>query len=270
MVARSSWMPLCAASRSKPRFMQESMPSARQSTFMKLQGVDVVLVPLDDLAILHRRRLDRHQLVEPVVGEHEAARDAATRCRGAPISSRASSSARRRRRSSRLRLSSSTCLGSTPSRAPAPDLGREQLDQIFGQAQRLADIAQCALGAVADHRRAQGGMIAAVGVEHPLHDDLAPLVLEIDIDVGRLAPLLADEALEQQVIAVGIDRGDAEHVADRGIGGRAAALAQDVLRCGRSGRWRSRSGNRARSRASRSAAAHARGARRTLSGTPSG
>ena len=57
-------------------------------------------------------------------------------------------------------------------------------------------------------------MIAAVGVEHPLHDDLAPLVLEIDIDVGRLAALLADEALEQQVVAVGIDRGDAEHVAD--------------------------------------------------------
>ena len=41
---------------------------------MNLKRVDVVLVPLDDLAVLHRGGLDRHQLVEPVVGQHEAAR----------------------------------------------------------------------------------------------------------------------------------------------------------------------------------------------------
>jgi hypothetical protein len=29
-------------------------------------------------------------------------------------------------------------------------------------------------------------MIAAIGLEDPLHDDLAPLVFEIHIDVGRL------------------------------------------------------------------------------------
>ena len=40
---------------------------------MNLQRVDVVLVPFDHLAVLHRGRLDRHQLVEPVVGQHEAA-----------------------------------------------------------------------------------------------------------------------------------------------------------------------------------------------------
>jgi hypothetical protein len=39
-------------------------------------------------------------------------------------------------------------------------------------------------------------------------------VLEIDVDVGRLAALLRDEALEQQVVAFRIDRGDAEDVAD--------------------------------------------------------
>ncbi len=75
-------------------------------------------------------------------------------------------------------------------------------------------------------------MIAAVGLEHPLHDDLAPLVLEIDINVRRLAPLLGDEALEQQVIAVGIDRGDAEHEADCAVRRRAAPLAQYVLAAG--------------------------------------
>ena len=54
--------------------MQPSMPSASTSTFMNLQRVDIVLVPFDDLAVLHRRRLDRHEIVEPVVGQDEAAR----------------------------------------------------------------------------------------------------------------------------------------------------------------------------------------------------
>ncbi|MNQ36084.1 hypothetical protein D3C85_495960 [compost metagenome] len=39
----------------------------------ELQGVDVVLVPFDDLAILHRRRLDGNQVVQAVVGKDEAA-----------------------------------------------------------------------------------------------------------------------------------------------------------------------------------------------------
>ena len=55
-------------------------------------------------------------------------------------------------------------------------------------------------------------------------------MLEIDVDVGRLAPLGRDEALEQQIGALGIDLGDAEAEADRGIGRRAAALAKDALR----------------------------------------
>ena len=63
-----------------------------------------------------------------------------------------------------------------------------------------------------------------------LNDFLAPLVLEIDVDVGRLAPLRRDETLEQEIGAVGIDLGDAEAKADGGIGGRAAALAEDALR----------------------------------------
>ena len=37
------------------------------------QRVDVVLVPLDDLAVFHARRLDRDQVVQPFLGQHEAA-----------------------------------------------------------------------------------------------------------------------------------------------------------------------------------------------------
>ena len=36
-------------------------------------GVEIVLVPLDHLALVHRRLDDRHDLVEPVLGDDEAA-----------------------------------------------------------------------------------------------------------------------------------------------------------------------------------------------------
>jgi hypothetical protein len=61
---------------------------------------------------------------------------------------------------------------------------------------------------------------------------LAALVLEIDVDVGRLAAVGRDEALEQQVDALGIDLGDAETVADGGVRRRAAALAENLLAAG--------------------------------------
>lgn len=52
---------------------------------------------------------------------------------------------------------------------------------------------------------------------YPLHDDLAPLVAQ---------------PLEQEIAAFGINGGDAEHVTHGGIGGRTAALAQNVLTAG--------------------------------------
>jgi xanthine/CO dehydrogenase XdhC/CoxF family maturation factor len=36
-------------------------------------GVEIVLVPFDAGALLHRRVLDRHHLVEPAAGDDEAA-----------------------------------------------------------------------------------------------------------------------------------------------------------------------------------------------------
>jgi hypothetical protein len=73
-----------------------------------------------------------------------------------------------------------------------------------------------------------GGAVAAVLVVDVLDDFLAPVVLEVHVDVGRLAALLADEALEQQMGLLGVHRRDAQHVADDGIGRRTAPLAQDA------------------------------------------
>src|SRR5207253_7766542 len=50
----------------------------------------------------------------------------------------------------------------------------------------------------------------------------------IEVDVGPLAALLGEEALEEEAHADRIDRRDAERVADRAVGGRAASLAEDA------------------------------------------
>ena len=127
-----------------------------------------------------------------------------------------------------------------------------------------------ALAAVMDHRGAEPGAVAAVAVVDVLDHLLAPLVLEIDVDVGRLVARLRDEALEDHGADLGRDRGDAERVADHRIGRRAAALAEDALRRGRSRRCRARSGNRGRSSARRSARSSWSTWARTRSGTPAG
>ena len=61
-----------------------------------------------------------------------------------------------------------------------------------------------------------------------LDDLLAPLVLEIDIDVRRLPAIGADEALEKKVDLRRVHPRNAEAVADHRVGRRAAALAEDL------------------------------------------
>lgn len=53
-------------------------------------------------------------------------------------------------------------------------------------------------------------------------------MLEIDIDIGRLAPLGRNEALEQKLRSDGIDRRDAEHVANRAVRRRPSPLTNDL------------------------------------------
>ena len=220
-------MPLCSRQQIETALHAGEHAERQAIDLHEFQRVDVVLVPLDDLAVLHRGGLDRHEFVEPIMGQDEAAgmlREMARRAdqlagqfqgeAQAPIAE--------------IEVQLLDVLGLDAFLRPAPDLRGQHFDQILGQAERLADIAQRALGAIADHGRAERGMIAAIGFEHPLHDDFAPLMLEVDVDVRRLAPLLRDETLEQQIVALGVDGGDAEHVADRAVGGGAAALAENV------------------------------------------
>ena len=113
-----------------------------------------------------------------------------------------------------------------PRAAPGGPLQRH--DRVLGQAERLAHLAHGALGPIGDDRGRHAGPLAAVLPVDVLDHLLAPLVLEVHVDVGGLAPLGADEALEQEVDALGVDGGDAEAVADRRVGGRAPPLTEDA------------------------------------------
>ena len=75
---------------------------------------------------------------------------------------------------------------------------REAVDHVRIESQRLADVAHRALRPVGDDGRGQRRALAPVLLEDVLDDFLASLVLEVDVDVGRLVALLADEALEQR------------------------------------------------------------------------
>src|SRR5262249_11812281 len=86
---------------------------------------------------------------------------------------------------------------------------------LGAQAEGLAQVAQGAPRAVADDGRRERGPLAPVLGVDVLQYLLAPLVLEVDVDVGGLVALARDEALEQQRrAALGVDRGDAEAVTD--------------------------------------------------------
>jgi hypothetical protein len=103
---------------------------------------------------------------------------------------------------------------------------RVDLRQVH--AQRAARVAQRAAGAPADDHGGQRGAFAAVLGVDVLDDLLAALVLEVDVDVGRLVALAGDEALEQHAQTRGVHLGHAQAVADRRVGRRAAPLAQDA------------------------------------------
>ena len=123
-------------------------------------------------------------------------------------------------------------VGAHRAAAHAPDRGGERADRVFRQPERLADLADGGAAAIGDDGRGDAGMVASVVLVDVLDHLLAPLVLEIHVDVGRLAAIGGDKALEQEVAIARVDVGDAQAVTDRRVGRRAAALAEDVLAAG--------------------------------------
>ncbi|MDT4836987.1 hypothetical protein FQZ97_707070 [compost metagenome] len=183
-------------------------------------GFEVVLFPLDDGAVFHRRLLDRHQPRELGVREHEAADVLAQVARKTlellrvldPLHQLEPVFLHADARGGLVELFAEHGVVE-----PVVVLG-ELVDQPLVDADGLADVAQGAARAVADDHGGDGGALAAVLCVDVLDDFFAPLVLEVDVDVGRFLAMAAQEALEQQVAFFGVDGGDFEAIADSGIG----------------------------------------------------
>ena len=107
---------------------------------------------------------------------------------------------------------------------------RQAADLQLGQTECLADVAQRTPWPIGnDGSRQRGSMPAVLGID-VLDDFLAPLVLEVDVDVRRLVAFFRDKAFDKHGHARRIDLGDPEAKTHGRVGRRTPALAQNVLR----------------------------------------
>ena len=189
----------CRSSNARRR--QVSMPSASTSTLRMPRASMSSLSHSMTVRLFHRRVRDRHQASSSrIAGDDEAAdmlaRDgaespsapapASSTCVsvGSSGSSPSSSALRSRRR--RPSTSPTACWSS------APMVSSERPKTLPTSRMRAS-------AAVGDDGRGEAGALAAVLLVDVLHHLFAPLVLEIDVDVGRLVAFGGEEAAEDEV-----------------------------------------------------------------------
>ena len=192
------------------------------------ERLEVVLVPFDEGAVLHRAVADGHHLRQRPARQHEAA-DMLREMAG-----EADQLGRERNGPAQQRIS-----GVEPGLAQAP-LGTalpvhvpqragEGCGGVLREPHGLAHVPRRAPPPVGDDGGGEACALATVAAVDVLDHLLAPLVLEVHVDIGGLAALARDEALEQQVDLRRVDGGDPQAVADGGVGGGAPSLAEDAL-----------------------------------------
>src|SRR5690606_34846589 len=111
---------------------------------------------------------------------------------------------------------------------PVVEKAGDGIDAFMGHAQGLADLAHDAAVAVADGHGRHGGADPAIAFINVLDDFFTAFVLEIHVYIRRLVAGPADETGEQAVATSGVDFGDAQAIADGGIGCRAPPLAENA------------------------------------------
>ena len=178
--------------------MQDSMPSASTSTFMR---------PRASMSSLSHSMKVRSAMAALPIGTISSMRrwlrtkppTCCERWRGKPMSSFARSTAWRMAGFAGIESRLPDLVVRQLLAPVAPDRVGQRRRDVGRQAERLADLADRHARAVVDDGRADRGAVAAVASVEVLDDLLAALMLEIDVDVGRLVPLGRDEAVEQHV-----------------------------------------------------------------------
>jgi len=82
----------------------------------------------------------------------------------------------------------------------------------------LGDVTHGRAGPIGDDVGDLRGVVTAVGVVDVLDDLLAPVGLDVDVDVRGSVALRRQKPFEQQPPPHRVDVGDPERVADRGVG----------------------------------------------------
>jgi len=194
----------------------------------QLHRLQVVLVPLDDGAPVHGCVLHRDHSGQRRIADHETAHVLRQVARVA-VQLRGDRHQPPDQRVVRVEAGLAQALRHRHlAIAPAMASG-QQRDLVRRQAEGAGHVAHRAPAAVADHRGRQRGAVAAVLGVDVLQHFLAPLVLEVHVDVRRLVALARQEARHQQPALGRVHHGDAQREAHRGIGRGTAPLAQDAV-----------------------------------------
>ena len=119
--------------------------------------------------------------------------------------------------------------------SPLRDLGAPPLHLLrpgvllpAAEPERLRHVAHGGLGPVADDVGDLGRVQPAVLAVDVLDDLLAPIGIEVDVDVGLLLAQAREEPLERQPVEDRVDGRDVEGEAHGRVRGRSAPLAQDA------------------------------------------
>ncbi len=180
----------------------------------------VVLVPLQHGAVLHAGPLDRAHLDHRPVAQHHAARvDAEVAGEVLDLPGQIE------HRLGDLVIGLGLRAGH---RGPAVDLLGPGVLLAGGVAEGPGHVAHRRAGPVGDDVGHLRRVLAPVAPVDVLDDLFAAVALDVDVDVGRTVALGGQEALEQQAEGHGVGLGDAEGEADRRVGRRPPALAEDV------------------------------------------
>ena len=192
-----------------------------------------VLVPLHDRAVRHRRRLQRNHGIELALADHHAAGVLAQMPRQI-LQSHAQrkklSDARMPHIESGLAEIDRQCIFRILI-PPGADQLRQLLEHVEIEAQNLSDLARRRPSAIRDdigrHRGAEFSVTLVDVLDHAFALVAAG---QIEIDVRPLAAFFGKKAFEEQLHLHRIDGRDSQRVTDRAVGGRAAALHENVVR----------------------------------------
>ena len=200
--------------------------------FQHAQRVQVILIPFDESPVCHSCISDWNHFVETLIGDDETA-DMLRQMTRETDQFAGHIQCHGKRRRFRIKPGFANMFGWWWSAAAAPVQRQKRTGDIAGQPHRFGDLAHSRTATIGDHRCRDAGAFTPVFLVNILDDFFAPLMFEININIGRLIALGRNKTFKQQIQSAGVDSRDAEAIAHGRISRRAAPLTQNALTAGK-------------------------------------